>query len=185
MHAEFPTYVASSNVIGPQLEDFAEEDADVLEENEMADFIVSDEDDGIVIGGASIRFVISVMISYRIGFFFFFFPFLKFFLIMNSLPRPRKSRKKNLGKIAGVSTAAMEEARDIFGDVDELLRLRKKSLAESARSRDSAELQGKRLEDEFDPIILKEKYLTEKDDRIRKIDVPERIQVFFVCFNYG
>ena len=72
MHAEFPTYVASSNVIGPQLEDFAEEDADVLEENEMADFIVSDEDDGIVIGGASIRFVISVMISYRIGFFFFF-----------------------------------------------------------------------------------------------------------------
>ena len=73
MHAEFPTYVASSNVIGPQLEDFAEEDADVLEENEMADFIVSDEDDGIVLGVASIRFVISVMISYRIGFFFFFF----------------------------------------------------------------------------------------------------------------
>ena len=104
---------------------------------------------------------------------------------MNSLTRPRNSRKKKLGEIAGVSTAAMEEARDIFGDVDELLRLRKKSLAESARSRDSAELQGKRLEDEFDPIILKEKYLTEKDDRIRKIDVPERIQVFFVCFNYG
>ena len=71
MHAEFPTYVASYNVIGPQLEDFAEEDADVLEENEMADFIVSDEDDGIVIGGASIRFVISVMISYRIVVFFF------------------------------------------------------------------------------------------------------------------
>ena len=80
MHAEFPTYVASSNVIGPQLEDFAEEDADVLEENEMADFIVSDEDDGIVIGGASIRFVISVMISYRIGFFFFFFSFFKILL---------------------------------------------------------------------------------------------------------
>ena len=78
MHAEFPTYVASSNVIGPQLEDFAEEDADVLEENEMADFIVSDEDDGIVIGGASIRFVISVMISYRIV--VFFFPFFKILL---------------------------------------------------------------------------------------------------------
>lgn len=76
MHAEFPTYVASSNVIGPQLEDFAEEDGDVLEDNEMADFIVSDEDDGIVIGGASIRFVISVMISYSIVFYFFIFLFL-------------------------------------------------------------------------------------------------------------
>lgn len=39
-------------------------------------------------------------------------------------------------------------------------------------------MQGKRLEDEFDPIIVKEKYLTEKDERIRKIDVPERLQVF-------
>jgi transcription elongation factor SPT6 len=110
------------------------------------------------------------------------------FLILNSLHRPRKSKKKKVRQIAGVSTAALEEARDIFGDVDELLRLRKQSLALSGRSRDSSELQGKRLEDEFEPFILKEKYLTEKDDSIRKIDMPERIQVlllFKLCLLNG
>lgn len=34
------------------------------------------------------------------------------------------------------------------------------------------------LEDQFDPSILSEKYMTEKDDQIREIDVPERMQVY-------
>ncbi len=58
------TYVASSNVLGSHLEDVAEgegqEDVDEFEENEMADFIV-DEDDEIVVGGASMRSGISVI----------------------------------------------------------------------------------------------------------------------------
>lgn len=45
------------------------------------------------------------------------------------------------------------------------------------RQDESGEWKEKRLEDEFEPIILSEKYMTEKDERIRKIDIPERMQV--------
>lgn len=38
----------------------------------------------------------------------------------------------------------------------------------------------RRLVDEFEPVILSEKYMTEKDDQIREIDIPERMQVFNV-----
>lgn len=34
-----------------------------------------------------------------------------------------------------------------------------------------------RLEDEFEPIVLSEKYMTEQDDQIRELDIPERMQV--------
>ncbi|KAI3888192.1 hypothetical protein MKW92_031893, partial [Papaver armeniacum] len=64
----------------------------------------------------------------------------------------------------GVSSSALQEAHDIFGDVDELLMLRKKGLK-------------RRIEDEFEPFILSEKYMTEKDEVIRDLDVPERIQI--------
>lgn len=63
----------------------------------------------------------------------------------------------------------MQEAHEIFGDVDELLQLRK--------GMDSSEWRERRLEDEFEPIVLSEKYMTEKDDQIRELDVPERMQV--------
>ena len=36
------------------------------------------------------------------------------------------------------------------------------------------------LEDQFDPSVLSEKYMTEKDDQIREIDIPERMQVYLV-----
>lgn len=35
----------------------------------------------------------------------------------------------------------------------------------------------RRIEDEFEPTILSEKYMTEKDDMIRNTDFPERLQV--------
>lgn len=85
--------------------------------------------------------------------------------------RQRKLKKKKSRQPAGVSSSALQEAHDIFGDVDELLQLRKQGL-------DSSEWKERRLEDEFEPIVLSEKYMTEKDDRIREIDVPERIQVY-------
>ena len=64
----------------------------------------------------------------------------------------------------------MQEAREIFGEVDELLAIRKQGL-------ESSEWKERRLEDEFEPSILSEKYMTEKDDQIRMTDVPERMQV--------
>ncbi|CAK9143041.1 unnamed protein product [Ilex paraguariensis] len=88
----------------------------------------------------------------------------------------RQRKQPKLRQLSGVSTAALAEAQDIFGDVDEFLDLRKKGLARSDIHSDSG--RGRRnLEDEYEPSILVEKYMTERDDRIRQIDLPERIQI--------
>lgn len=82
--------------------------------------------------------------------------------------KPKKSRQR-----PGISSSALQEAHEIFGDVEDLLRLRK------LEARDRHGEAGERsLEDQFDPSILSEKYMTEKDDQIREIDVPERMQVY-------
>ncbi|KAA8517882.1 hypothetical protein F0562_015329 [Nyssa sinensis] len=136
---------------GAPLEDIAEEeeqpeeeeDGDIGEEDEMADFIVDEEE--VDEHGAPVR--------------------------------RRKLNKKKARQAPGVSSSALQEAHDIFGDVDELLRLRKQGLAKIGRHDESGEWRERRLEDEFEPIILSEKYMTEKDDQIREIDIPERMQI--------
>lgn len=136
---------------GAPLEDIAEEeelpeeeeDGDIGEEDEMADFIVDEEE--VDEHGAPVR-------------------------------RKKLNRKKSR-QAPGVSSSALQEAHDIFGDVDELLKLRKQGLAKISRYDDSDEWKERRLEDEFEPAILSEKYMTEKDDRIREIDIAERMQV--------
>lgn len=135
---------------GQPLEDIAEEEqveeedeADMGEEDEMADFIV-DEEDSYDEHGAPVR---------------------------------RKKVKKKSRQAPGVSSTALQEAHEIFGDVEELLRLRKQGLVKMSRHEESGEWKERRLEDEFEPIILSEKYMTEKDDRIREIDIPERMQI--------
>uniref|UniRef100_A0ACD5ZST6 Uncharacterized protein n=1 Tax=Avena sativa TaxID=4498 RepID=A0ACD5ZST6_AVESA len=83
--------------------------------------------------------------------------------------------KRPVRHAAGVSQAALQEAHDLFGDVDELLARRTKDLKRAAAN--SGESRGNRLEDEFDPIILSEKYMTPKDEQIRRKDIPERMQL--------
>ncbi|XP_004309652.1 PREDICTED: transcription elongation factor SPT6-like [Fragaria vesca subsp. vesca] len=85
--------------------------------------------------------------------------------------RQKKLKKKKSRQAAGVSSSALQEAHDIFGDVDVFIRQRQQGL-------DLSEWKEKKLEDEFEPIVLSEKYMTMKDDQIREIDVPERIQVY-------
>ncbi|KAM7257034.1 hypothetical protein ACFE04_012775 [Oxalis oulophora] len=129
---------------GAPLEDIAEEeeqveeeeDGDMGEEDEMADFIVDEEE--VDEDGAPVR--------------------------------RRKVKRKKSRQGSGPSSYALQEAQEIFGDVDELLQLRKQGL-------DSDEWKERRLEDEFEPVILSEKYMTEKDDQIRLADIPERIQI--------
>jgi len=89
--------------------------------------------------------------------------------------RRKKIKKKKVRQAPGVSSSALQEAHEIFGDVDELLMLRKQDIARSAS--DAGDFGERRLEDEFEPFILSEKYMTAKDDAIRDNDVPERIQV--------
>ncbi|KAJ6747676.1 TRANSCRIPTION ELONGATION FACTOR SPT6 [Salix koriyanagi] len=111
-----------------------EEDADIGDEDEMADFIVDEDDDD----GTQVR--------------------------------RKKLKKKKSRQASGVSSSALQEAQEIFGDVDELIQIRKQGL-------ESSEWRERRLEDEFEPTVLCEKYMTEKDDQIRMNDIPERMQV--------
>ncbi|KAL8254572.1 hypothetical protein R6Q59_032793 [Mikania micrantha] len=90
--------------------------------------------------------------------------------------RRRKVNKKKSRQAPGVSSTAIQEAHDIFGDVDELLRQRKLELVKIS-SHDEGERRERRLEDEFEPTILSEKYMTHNDDLIREMDIPERMQI--------
>ncbi|RVW22700.1 Transcription elongation factor SPT6-like [Vitis vinifera] len=84
----------------------------------------------------------------------------------------RKSRQEY-----GVSSSTVEEAHDIFGDPNEYLNRRKKSLARIDQFDNSGRQMEGSLKNVYEPFILTEKYLTEKDDLIRNIDMPERIQI--------
>ncbi|KAM7271543.1 hypothetical protein ACFE04_030757 [Oxalis oulophora] len=125
---------------GVPLEDIGEEDEQVEEEDdldlgdddEMADFIVDEEEVGD--------------------------------------HRQRKLKKKKPRQGSGALSAALQEAHEIFGDVDELLQAREHLL----KPREEKE---RRLEDEFEPAILSEKYMTDKDDKIRVTDIPERLKI--------
>ncbi|XP_065620948.1 transcription elongation factor SPT6 homolog [Quercus suber] len=83
----------------------------------------------------------------------------------------RRPKKEGNRMAPGVSLSVMQEAHEIFGDVDELLQLRKQDLY-------SSEWRERKLEDEFEPIVLSEKYMTEEDEQIRELDVPERMQIY-------
>ncbi|XP_047942962.1 transcription elongation factor SPT6 homolog [Salvia hispanica] len=129
---------------GQPLEDIAEEDeqleeeddADIGEEDEMADFIVDEEE-----------------------------------VDEHGTPVRRKKPKKNR-QHPGISSSALQEAHEIFGDVEDLLRLRKIDVRDMF-----GETSERSLEDQFDPSVLSEKYMTKKDDQIREIDIPERMQI--------
>ncbi|OMO86529.1 hypothetical protein CCACVL1_09571 [Corchorus capsularis] len=84
--------------------------------------------------------------------------------------RQEKFKKKKLRQATDASQSALLDAQEIFGDVDEFLKLRKDGL-------NSSEWIERRLEDQFEPTVLSEKYMTEKDDQIRLADIPERMQL--------
>ncbi|KAL3637090.1 Transcription elongation factor spt6 [Castilleja foliolosa] len=125
---------------GQPLEDIAEdeqleeEDPDIGEEDEMADFIVDEEE--VDEHGAPVR---------------------------------RKKAKKSRQR-PGISSSALDEAHDMFGDPEELLRARR---IEASNRHEPVE----KFENQFDPSVLAEKYMTEDDEQIREIDIPERMQI--------
>ncbi|MCL7047010.1 hypothetical protein MKW94_029482 [Papaver nudicaule] len=97
----------------------------------------------------------------------------------------RNNRNKKKGRQAHeFSSMAMQEAHEIFGDVDQYLEIRKEILGMSTagHSQPSGE---NTIEDEFEPFILAEKYMTEKDEKIRDVDVPERLQVSYESTGYA
>lgn len=101
--------------------------------------------------------------------------FMTFFFFLSI---PRKLKRKSTQEY-GVSSSTVEEAHDIFGDPNEYLNRRKKSLARIDQFDNSGRQMEGSLKNVYEPFILTEKYLTEKDDLIRNIDMPERIQVNF------
>lgn len=135
---------------GPQLEDIAEEEE--LPEEEDVDMADDDEMADFIVDEEEVDENGAVL-------------------------RRRKVNKKKSRQAPGVSSSALQEAHDIFGDVDELLRLRKQGLAKISRYDDVGDGKERTIEDEFEPAVLSEKYMTEKDQIIRGIDIPERIQL--------
>lgn len=140
------------------------------DDDDMADFIVDEEE--IDHDGLPVR-QIPLLI-------FVTFHLVLMVLVVTpfALPcRRKKVKKKKYRQAPGVSSSALQEAQEIFGDVEEFLKIRQMNLDKNSRYDDSGDLRERRLEDEFEPIILAERYMTEKDDRIREIDIPERMQV--------
>lgn len=90
-------------------------------------------------------------------------------LLENFLCRRKKANKKKFRQGHDYNSIALNEAHDIFGNVEDLLQRRKQV--------DASEWKERRLEDEFEPVVISDKYMTEKDDHIRELDVPERMQV--------
>lgn len=138
----------------PQEED-ADEGIDVdEEEDEMADFIVDEVDED----GEPVR-------------------------------RKKTKKKKVVSTTGVVSSHALREAQEIFGDVTGLLeeyeQMKDARAAEEAPAQEEHEPGEDReqtraiqiAEKHFDPEILKESYLTRKDETIRRADIPERMQM--------
>lgn len=98
----------------------------------------------------------------------FFFLFFFASSTYKSLSGQRNLNEKK-SRHASKASSAVGEASYTFGNADEVLNLHEEVLAESARPDNS---------DEFAPFILKDKYMTEKDARIKETDVPERMQVY-------
>lgn len=109
---------------------------------------------------------ISKIYIFVIHFFFFLFFFAS--STYKSLSGQRNLNEKK-SRHASKASSAVGEASYTFGNADEVLNLHEEVLAESARPDNS---------DEFAPFILKDKYMTEKDARIKETDVPERMQVY-------
>ncbi|OAY44576.1 transcription elongation factor SPT6 homolog isoform X1 [Manihot esculenta] len=89
----------------------------------------------------------------------------------NGAPMRRtKLKRKKSRQAPGVTSSAIQEAQELFGDVDDFLLRRKREL-------ESSEWKETRLDKEFEPTVLSEKYMTEKDELIRMSDIPERMQI--------
>lgn len=102
-------------------------------------------------------------------------------------------KKKGFRQAPGINSIALQEAQEIFGDVTSLLEERRRRERDTLAGLDDEEREDndedddygrgrkpppqKLLEKQFEPSLLEEKFLTERDDRLREVDVPERLQV--------
>ena len=112
--------------------------------------------------------------------------------------RKRKVKRKEFRQAPGINSLALQEAQEIFGDVSSLLEERRRRERDTASGLDEEERADddddgdygrsrkpppqKLLEKQFEPSLLEEKFLTERDDRLRETDIPERLQVRVLLF---
>jgi transcription elongation factor SPT6 len=114
-----------------------------------------------------------------------------------------KKKKKPFRQAQGIHSVACQEAQEIFGSVSSLRHkhMMKETAGLDTEKRDEEDDEDeygcaqqapsqKILEKQFEPTLLEEKFLTERNDHLRKTDVPERLQVcdyfylyvrFYVC----
>ncbi|KAK1386015.1 Transcription elongation factor spt6 [Heracleum sosnowskyi] len=81
--------------------------------------------------------------------------------------------KRNKSRQApGVLSSALQEARDIFGEAEEFIKLRKLDMVSKSNAEPGE------WKTTHEPSVISEKYMTDQDDEVRKADVPERLQMF-------
>ncbi len=101
-----------------------------------------------------------------------------------------KKKKKPFRQARGIHSVARQEAQEIFGSVSSLRRkhMMKETAGLDTEKRDEENDEDeydcaqqatsqKILEKQFEPTLLEENFLTERNDHLRKTDVPERLQV--------
>ncbi|CAI7823606.1 unnamed protein product, partial [Closterium sp. NIES-53] len=116
--------------------------------------------------------------------------------------RRRRKKKKKGTRMPGVTSEALLEAQDIFGDVADLLERRRVELERQRREGGEGGAGGYYYEDgmgteggeeygregaggasalskQYEPSLLEAKYMTERDEAIRARDVPERLQALW------
>ncbi|GBG67753.1 hypothetical protein CBR_g879 [Chara braunii] len=105
--------------------------------------------------------------------------------------RKRKPKKHGEARaFAGLSSNALREAHDIFGDVSDLLERRRRREEQIAREDEDDVLEEdgygrglpgsrnlKAVAKQFEPSLLEAKFLTDRDAKIRNRDAPERMQI--------
>ncbi|GLT93409.1 hypothetical protein SLE2022_112030 [Rubroshorea leprosula] len=91
-------------------------------------------------------------------------------IVANRAPlRYWNSNDDKLRQAIVVVSSPVKEAGYLVGDVHEILNQRKQALALIVKPDNS---------NEFEPFFLVDKYMTERDDYVREVDLPERMQVF-------
>eukprot|EP01117_Protostelium_nocturnum_P006766 TRINITY_DN242_c0_g1_i1.p1 TRINITY_DN242_c0_g1~~TRINITY_DN242_c0_g1_i1.p1 ORF type:complete len:1509 (+),score=429.08 TRINITY_DN242_c0_g1_i1:233-4759(+) len=85
----------------------------------------------------------------------------------NGDPVKKKKHRRRRNRIAA-SSSQMREAAEVFGiGYEDLM---------NDEEEQSKPTQKSKIEEQFEPAVLSERYITAEDDLIRSIDIPERLQ---------
>lgn len=93
--------------------------------------------------------------------------------------RRRRHRPTGSLTMVGPSAYQMDEAEELFGDVEGFLKVTQGATAPSPEKEKEKTSKTKALLGQYEPSVISEHMMTERDEKIRQKDVPERYQLAF------